>query len=429
VLSAALRLGYGIAGYRHVLNKTGAGFIALWDNDGLEHILISKAILEGKGYIVDSNFDPRGKTVRFPGSPALFKAPLYQYFLAGIFSLSGFSFALFFPIQALLGSAASVLVAKIAMRAFEGSTKVGLLAGIAAAAHPVLVNTASQPYNENLFFFLFFLSLWMFLKWMDSFSWSYAVACGVCVGLTTLTRESMVAPFIAMVGFGIFKSWRERRRIAVVGAAVMTVAAGLIVAPWTLNSYYRYGIFVPVSSISGTSLGMGNNECVAVGNVFVPYDGEDGCATLDARRHALLKNMPAQPKAFWDDRAYAQLGRSFISQHTLDYLRLCFRRSWTTFLPYHPRQPIATSKKMILVIYFVLVVALGLLSIVFSKPFSDTAKLLLWVAGATFLPLAAIYVSADLRYRVGIDLILGCFAAHAYATSMSGRLFPAKRHD
>jgi hypothetical protein len=416
LLAVALRIGYGVAGYRHVLGATGANFIALWDYDAIEHVLIAKAIMEGKGYIVDSDADLTNKHVRIIGGPALFKAPLYQYLLAAIFSISGFSFALFFPIQALMGGGLSILVSAIALRAFK-SPQSGLFAGLAAAAHPTLLNTASQPYNENVFFFLFFLCVWTFLWWMASPSGGRAIAFGVLAALTTLTRESAILPFVAMVVFAVLYQWRARGIAAVRSGAVMVAAAVLTIAPWTLHNYRQFGVILPVSSITGTSIGIGNNECVAVGGLFVPYDGDIGCPSLDARRTALLQEMPKYPLTVWNGRAYGILGREYVFQHPIDYLRLSFRRAWTTFLPIHPRQGLVGIKEFMVIGYFVLVVAMGLAFLVISalRGLKPEAKVLLWVAVASYVPLVAIYVSADVRYRIGIDLILGCFAAYGYA--------------
>jgi 4-amino-4-deoxy-L-arabinose transferase-like glycosyltransferase len=417
VVAAALRLGYGIAAHRHVLTASGSSFIALWDHDALEHVLIAKAIGEGKGYIVDSDVDLTDKHPRLVGGPAIFKAPLYQYLLATVFSLSGFSFALFFPLQVLLGSGVSILVAKIAMEAFGNSPPVGLYAGLAAAAHQVLVNTASQPYNENVFFFLLFLLIWLFFRWMRSLSWKYAILCGVLAGLTTLTRESAILPFLVMIVVTLLFKWRDLRMSALSTGATMAAVAALTILPWTLHNYRQFGVILPVSSITGTSLGMGNNECVAAGGLFVPYDGEIGCPPLDVRRRALAETMPKEPAALWSDRVYGTLGRQFVTQHPADYLRLSFRRAWTTFLPLHPRQGIGGLRQLIVVSYFVLVIGLGFVSLVvgLKKGLQREAKLLIWVALANYIPLAAIYVSSDLRYRTGIDLILGCFAGYGFS--------------
>jgi hypothetical protein len=118
-----------------------------------------------------------------------------------------------------------------------------------------------------------------------------------------------------------------------------------------------------------------------------------------------------------------------VLQHPVDYLRLCVRRAWTTFLPYHPRQNIAVGKKLILVLYFAFVIVVGLGSVFLSalSGLTTYAKVLLWVAGASYVPLVAVYVSSDLRYRVGVDLILGCFAGYAYSILVNRWLLPVLR--
>lgn len=416
VVATALRLAYGTLVYRHVLTNSGPDFVAIWDYDAIEHVLIAKALMEGKGYVVDADADLTNKHPRLIGGPALFKAPLYQYLLAAIFRISGFSFALLFPFQAFLGGALSVLVAKIAMRAFSESPTVGVYAGLAAATHPVLINTAAQPYNETVFFFLFFLSVWLFLSWLRSPTWLRAVAFGVTAGLTTLTRESMVLPFATMAVLGTVYRWRPRPSFAISSGLVMVAAAVMTVAPWTLHNYKQFHVVLPVSSISGTSLGIGNNECVAAGSLFTPFDGDIACPPLNVQRETLLKQMPKEPSTVWNDRAYGQLGRDFILQHPADYLRLCFRRAWTTLLPYHPRQGLSGIKGLIVILYFILVVVGGLVSVLVSclKGQTREARVLMWVALVTYVPLVAIYVSTDLRYRIGIDLLLACFAGWGF---------------
>ena len=72
---------------------------------------------------------PGARVIRYPGQPALFKAPLYQYFLAGAFAISGFSFKLFFPLQSLIGGLTAGFVGLITLRVFQ-SSKTAWLAGI-----------------------------------------------------------------------------------------------------------------------------------------------------------------------------------------------------------------------------------------------------------------------------------------------------------
>jgi hypothetical protein len=225
----------------------------------------------------------------------------------------------------------------------------------------------------------------------------------------------MVLPFATMAVLGVVYRWPQRRNLA--GGLIMVAAAVMTVAPWTLHNYRQFGVILPVSSISGTSIGIGNNECVAAGSLFTPFDGDIACPSLNVQREALLKEMPKEPLTVWNDRAYAHLGRNFIIQHPGDYLRLSFRRAWTTFLPYHPRQAFGGIKALLVILYSILVIGVGLVSMLVSIWRGQTieAKILVWVALATYVPLVAIYVSADLRYRVGTDLLLACFAGWGYS--------------
>jgi hypothetical protein len=76
ILGFGLRVGYGVVRYRSDLfHLSGESFTASWDFDALEHILIARALLSGKGYVVDNSPIPQGKHVRYAGEGAVFKAP------------------------------------------------------------------------------------------------------------------------------------------------------------------------------------------------------------------------------------------------------------------------------------------------------------------------------------------------------------------
>ena len=159
LVGSLLRLGYGIARHHDSFGLTGRDFIARWDYDALEHVLIARSLIENGAYRVDG-FEGR-ETIRSGPHDALFKAPLYQYLLAGIFAISGFNFAVFFPLQSLVGGAASGLAGLVALDQ-SGRRDVAVFTGLAAAGHPILVNAASQPYNENVFLALMLASIWTF---------------------------------------------------------------------------------------------------------------------------------------------------------------------------------------------------------------------------------------------------------------------------
>src|SRR5262245_51582995 len=289
LLGSMIRLGYGIARYHSSFTRTGTEFITIWDFDALEHVLIAKALMEDGTYTVAAVPGVEEKHVRGVGHDALFKAPLYQMFLAAVFAISGFSFALYFPLQALLGGLLSGLAALIALESFQDK-RVAYFAGIAAATHPILVNSASQPYNENLFFALVLGLIWAFNRWLSTHLTSWALACGALGGLAILCRETALALFAILILFALFVLPRDVPRIRVV--CVMLAPAALIIVPWSMRNYLREGVVVPVASNTGTALGIGNNECLAQEPILSWYYAEGPCSSLDIVRAQILDRCP-----------------------------------------------------------------------------------------------------------------------------------------
>ncbi len=415
ILGFGLRLAYGVARYRsEIVSLSGPAFITSWNHDGLEHVLIAKSLLSGEGYIVDDFPLPAAKHIRYRGRDALFKAPLYQFFLAGVFAISGFSFKLFFPLQALFGGLTSGLLGLVTWETFEDPTT-ALLAGIAAAIHPILVNAASEPYNEDLFFLLFVAAIWAFLVWFRVRDTKWALLCGVLVGLCTLTRESGLPLLAAMVAVGVLSTPRDLR--AWVACGVITLSAIAVVAPWTIRNYLRFHAFVPVAAIVGEDLGTGNNECVAKESLFSSYWAEGPCVALNhriavARALTPLANLPA---AVQFDRLSRQVTLQFIRENPAAYLKLAIRRFWTCLLPYVPRGNQRWHERIVLTIYWLAIFPAGVAGLFFSmrRVRPQTALLALLIALSVLSIMAVLYWS-DLRFRVGIDLLLACFAASAY---------------
>jgi 4-amino-4-deoxy-L-arabinose transferase-like glycosyltransferase len=405
-LTLALTLGQGLVRFRHVLGATGQRFIDLNEADALVHVTIAQRILDGRGYTLPTS-DQDG---RQQGSePAFLKAPGYPYLLAGLFRITGICFS-FFPLQCLIGGCLSVLVVLVSVETF-GDPLAALFAGVGAAAHPVLVNIASQLYNENIYFCLFFLCIWIYLRWHRTPSLGLALGCGCCAGVTALMRESILIPFAALILWTVVSGWR-RSRVAALGAAI-AMAAGLtaVVIPWTIRNYLVTGELVPISSVSLSLMGSGNNSCVAAEGWSDPFYVDAPCPSLDAQRAALLTSWNKGTDVVYRTRANAALGRRFILAHPGEYLKLCVRRAWTVFDPWHPRQHLAGGKKWAMLLYFLVFVATGIAGAVWvwMHGAPSQAKVLYVLLLASYAPLVLVAVSHDHRFAVGMHLILGCF--------------------
>jgi 4-amino-4-deoxy-L-arabinose transferase-like glycosyltransferase len=283
---------------------------------------------------------------------------------------------------------------------------------VGAAAHPVLINAASQLYNENIYFCLFFLCIWVYLRWHRAPSPGLALACGCCAGVTALMRESILVPFAALVLWTAVSAWRKSR-VAALGPAI-AMAAGLtaVVIPWTIRNYVATGEFVPISTISLSLMGSGNNSCVAAEGWGTPFYGDDPCPSLDAQRAALLASWNKGTQAVYRSRANAVVGWRYILGHPGEYLKLGARRAWTAFDPWHPRQHLRGGGKWVMLVYFLVFIATGVVGAAWvsirGAPFQ--AKALYVLLLASYAPLVAVFVSHDHRFAVGIHLLLGCFA-------------------
>jgi 4-amino-4-deoxy-L-arabinose transferase-like glycosyltransferase len=423
ILGFGIRIGYGVVRYRSsVANLTGNPFVNSWDYDGLEHVLIARAMLSRKGYIIDDAPVGPGKHIRYAGQEALFKAPLYEFFLAGVFAVSGFSFKLFFPLQSMLGGLLSGLIGLITLRVFR-SPGTAWFAGIAAATHPILVNSASQPYNENLFFCLFAASIWAFLVWFQSQRLRWALFCGAMIGLCMLTRESGI---ILLVAMGVVLVAAPRTLRTWMGYSVIGLMTVAVVAPWTIRNYVRFGILVPVASITGTDFLLGNNDCIASEGFFVPYWAEGPCPWVDAQRRVQPEDQETGsrvPVAVRSDRASRRITMKFIEDHPGVYAKLAVRRFWTTLLPYDPRGNQRLHERVVLCGYWLLLFPAGIAGMALGLRRIDPGRALLaLLIILNLLSITAVLYWSDLRFRIGIDLLLGCFAGWSYVEFLARRV-------
>lgn len=430
LIGFGLRIGYGVIRYRsRLVHLSGQSFVASWDHDALIHVLIAKALLAGKGYVVDDSPLPAGKDVHYRGQDAVFKAPFYEFFLAGVFAISGLSFKLYFPLQALLGGLTSGFVGLIAWKVFRNSAA-AWLAGLAAAAHPILVNSASQPYNENLFYFLYTAAILVFVIWIQTPASKWALLCGALAGMCILTRENGSLLLAAMAG-AVFISARHRAKMWG-GCALVFLAALVVVAPWTIRNYVQLGVFLPVSSITGTDLKEGNTPCIASESLFTPYWAEGPCPAVEEQVRAEVESAQSIahiPAAVLHDRASWRVAAQFIGAHPGKYAKLSFRRFWATLFPYDPRGHQHFGERVVLSLYWILIFPAGLWEMIRYFRRSETEKALLVVLILlNLMAITAVLYWSDLRFRVGIDLLLGVFAAWAYAklfqSEPSSRAYP-----
>ncbi len=186
------------------------------------------------------------------------RAPLFPYLLAALLVVSGGHAWILYVVNALLGGAAvllSGLIGEILWREPALSRAVAW----AVAMYPGLIAYGAVLQTESLYIALFLGAMLAIYRLAALPGWGAAAVLGVTAGLAALTRGVLLGlfPFLLILAGVAARRlrgsvpWRELALAAVVFLAVLT--------PWTVRNYRVHGALVPVVSIGGRLLLLGNN--------------------------------------------------------------------------------------------------------------------------------------------------------------------------
>ncbi len=226
---------------------------------GYEEGCVAKSIALGQGF---SSPLPLVQT-----GPTAWTAPIYPYLLAGIFKVWGiYSFRSHVAAQALnclFVALTAIPIFAIGKRAFGLGTAVAaswLWVILPSAVHIPNADVWDTSLSALLLVSLFAATLTLRQN-RDVKSW---VLFGLLWALGGLTNPSMLALLPFFFGWLIWNQRRSRDRwpFGTVGTAIVVFA--LCVLPWTVRNYMTFKTFVPIRSVLGITLWMGNNP-VAVG--------------------------------------------------------------------------------------------------------------------------------------------------------------------
>jgi len=184
----------------------------------------------------------------------VFYPPLYSYFLAVFFGLTG-SFDAAKWAQAVAGAAVVPAIGRLGARVF--SPRAALLAAGVAAFYPEMIWFSVHFWSETLFLTV----LWWAVERLVAADGADArvrpaAAAGALWGLAVLTRETVFYFLpVAAAWLAVGRSATGRRR-----AGLFLLAALLVIAPWTWRNWRLFGAFVPVATSGGQNLFQGNTD-------------------------------------------------------------------------------------------------------------------------------------------------------------------------
>lgn len=212
---------------------------------------LANNLADGEGFVrpVDLDlFDLRRPTAEYP--------PLFPAFLSLTSLAGGRSFRAHQVAASFLG-AATVFVVGLAARQAAGE-RAGLAAGAIAAIHPMLVQPDAALMSESAYAPLVALLLLLVLRARRARTLVLWAAAGAAGGAAALARgEGLLLVLVCVVPAALLArdvEWRRR----ITAAAVAVLAAGAIVAPWTVRNVVTLDRFIPVSTNMWTVLGGAN---------------------------------------------------------------------------------------------------------------------------------------------------------------------------
>jgi tetratricopeptide (TPR) repeat protein len=264
------------------------------------------------------------------GKEVFYQAPLYPYFLAGIYRLAGHSTPVVRVVQIVLGAGACVLLA-VGGRSFV-SRRAAWIAGLLLALYAPALFFDGLVQKPSLDLFFVTVLVLLLGRIQDAAGGrGTAFAAGVVLGCLSLTRENALVLIPAMAAW---LAWIARTLDAPPGAGrvprlsgmrlvvPMLLGSSLILAPVALRNYRVGHDLVLTTSQFGANFYVGNNE--AADGLYEPlvwghgsYPEEHRDAIDLAEQAAGRALSPHEVSSYW-----AGLAWQWIRVHPLDWLRL-----------------------------------------------------------------------------------------------------------
>ncbi len=205
-------------------------------------------------------------------SLSAYHAPVFPLFMAGVYALFGRNLLYIYFAQCLLGTATTYLIYLIS-KSIGGSEKTALAAAGASLFYWPLQLYSGILLSETVFLFLLTLGVYVFLKALDrQKGWLFAAA-GAVFGLSALTRSINMLLIFILPAVMLIYSHRKKILRALANSAVFILIFAAVMSPWAVRNYIKYGEFIPVDTLGGINLYIGNNE--RSGGFFVTLSDSD----------------------------------------------------------------------------------------------------------------------------------------------------------
>ncbi len=193
----------------------------------------------------------------FVGDEVFFRAPLYPYWLALVYRLSGSSITAAVLCQHLIGAASASLVYLLARQYFRVS--VATIAGFTMALYWPLIYFEGELLIVTMVVFLDVGVLLLLTRAIRSKRTLDFVLAGLVFGLSAIARPSILIVVVAVPFVLYIHSRRSQARVWLYQTGWMIAGLAVVVTPVLIRNYVVGRDIVPIASQGGVNFYIGNN--------------------------------------------------------------------------------------------------------------------------------------------------------------------------
>jgi len=262
------------------------------------------------------------------GRDVFYQSPLYPYFLAVIFKLSGHHLFIVRLLQAAMGACSCVLLG-FAARRFVGPAAALAAAGL-LAIYPPAIFFDGLIQKASLDLLLITGTLALLAEFMVRRDWKWIAGAGLALGLLALNRENARVLYFVVAGWLLFGFRDVVFRGRLKWALAFTVAVACVLVPVGLRNYQVGGEFLLSTSQFGPNFYVGNHT--GASGSYEPLLSGRGDAEYERRDAVRLAEQAAgrplsasEVSSYWWRRTVAD-----IRTEPLSWLRLVGRKLFMT---------------------------------------------------------------------------------------------------
>lgn len=259
------------------------------------------------------------------GQEVFYQAPLYPYFLGGIYATAGRDLLIVRVCQAVVGSLACVALGYAGSRLF--SRKAGICAGLMLAlyAPAIFFDGLIQKSTLDAFFVCVAVALMarLIAGPATRASWLWL---GVVMGGLALTRENSLVLVAVIVLWAVARAGVpiESRGAS---AAAFLLGVAIVILPVAVRNYAVGGGFYLTTSQFGPNFYIGNNAhsdgtylSLRAGRGAPEFERRDAADIAERARGRQL--TPSEISSYWTERAF-----EYIRAQPSDWLKLLGRKT------------------------------------------------------------------------------------------------------